>query len=105
MKKCGPKPSLHEVIIKDQIRIESELNKIISKIIDELISEERKLTADLNGSDYSFLEDSIAKFAWQAELKIQIKQMKKVKISVLKILKSSTNRMILSTIEVAERIN
>jgi hypothetical protein len=105
MGKQGSKIVLAKAILKDQIRIESELTKIITRIVDELINEERKLASDLNGSDYSFLDDSISKFAWQAELKIQIKQVRKVKESVLKILKGSTNKMILATLEVSERIN
>jgi len=96
---------LTEAILKDQIRIEAELTKIITKIVDELIKEEKHLHDDLKSSDYSFLDDSISKFAWQAELKIQIKQIRKVKESVIKILKGSTNKMILATIEVKERLN
>lgn len=105
MAKRGPKIILSEAILKDQIRIETELAKIITRIVDELIKEERKLAQDLNGSDYQFLDDSISKFAWQAELKIQIKQVRKVKESVLKILKGSTNKMILATVELSNRIN
>lgn len=105
MSKRGPKIVLSEAILKDQIRIETELTKIITRIVDELIKEERKLAADLNGSDYSFLDDSISKFAWRAELKIQIKQVRHIKESVIKILKGSTNKLILATIEVNERIN
>lgn len=104
-RKTGPKIVLSEAILKDQIRIEAELAKIITRIVDELIKEERKLASDLHGSDFSFLDDSISKFAWQAELKIQIKQVRKVKESVLKILKGSTNRMVLATIEMTQRIN
>ena len=96
---------LAEGILKDQIRIENELTKIITKIVDALICEEKKLRDDLEGSDYSFLDDSLSKFAWQAELKVQIEHTKKIKKSVMAILKSSTNKMILATIEIKERVN
>jgi hypothetical protein len=105
MNKRGPKIILTQAILKDQIRIEDELTKIITKIVDELIKEEKALRNELENDDYAILGDSISKFAYQAELKIQIKQLRKIKSSILLVLKRSTNKMILASIEVAERIN
>lgn len=105
MAKTGPKTILTAAILKDQIRIENELTKIITKIVDALVAEECGLKKDLEGSDYAFLDDSLSKFAWQAELKLQIEHTKKIKKSVMAILKSSTNKMVLATIEIKERVN
>ncbi len=100
-----PANNLIKPMILDGIRTEKELTKIITAIVDELIKEENHLRADLEESDYAALEDSISKYAWQAELKIQLRQVKKTKAMILAILKRSTNRLVLATIEIGERIN
>lgn len=97
--------NLTKPMILDGIKTEKELTKIITAIVDELVKEEKRLSLDLEDSDYSILEDSISKYAWQAELKIQIRQLQSTKKMILKILKKSTNRLVLATIELGERIN
>jgi len=95
---------LEKAIIKDCIRIEDELTKIIKRIVDGLIEQEAALLADL-ASDYKFLDDSISKLAWQTEIKIKLKQLRETKRMILKHLKKSTVRMVLASVELTERIN
>jgi hypothetical protein len=81
----------------DSPSMEAELTAIIIKIVD-LISDEDMRT-EINIREWRHKKDSLEKLATQAELKIRSYQIRKIRREVLSILKTSTNRIIISTIE------
>lgn len=84
-------------LILDGIRTEKELCKIITAIVDFVteedhrINKEQLLTAMHQGFD-------LDRLAMTAQLKIEAKQIKRIKKAILIILKRSTNKMIVATI-------
>lgn len=81
----------------DGIRSERELGKIIQQIIDALIAEEKNIAIE-RGQWIDMPGNELEKLATLAELKIRIKEVNRIKKSVLCILRRSTNNLIIATL-------
>lgn len=77
--------------------MEDELNRVISEITKALIRRDKDIQARI--THISALPDNLDKYAELAELRIKRKEIKSVKLDVYKILRSSTNKLLIAAID------
>jgi hypothetical protein len=91
---------LLRLVAIDTIKKEKELTVIITRIVDIIAAEdmdtEKKIRELRNQTD------SLDNIAGLVDLKIQAKVINRIRKAVLKVIKESTNKMILSTIRPGE---
>lgn len=88
-------------LVHETIRTEKELTNIIVAIVDSLIKEYNgkvRLFAEWKAQPGMELE----RLAMIAELRIELNQIRKIKRAVCAILKQSTNKMIVASIELVD---
>jgi len=104
MSKRGPKIVLGSMIATESLKIEKQLHKVIADIIESVLTEERELISQLDTFDRPPY-NGIDKLAWIADLKIQLKQVKSIKMSILKILRRSSSKLLLASMELESRLS
>lgn len=95
---------LGSALIIDGIRTEKQLLTIITSIVDSILNDEAELMAQYAIFDRPPYND-IDKLAMIADIKIQLKQIRTIKRAIIAILKRSSNKMILASIEAETRLN
>lgn len=94
---CKPDPL--RIAAKNSLRIEGEFAKIIQDMVDSLTDEDDDVKQEYLRLT-AIKEDNLEKLAGIAEVKIKMRLIQKLKRNTLKILRSSTNKMILASVRI-----
>jgi len=81
----------------ERIQTSKELSKIIARIVDLVALLDLEIQADVK--KWKRVELSLEKLAALAELDIKDRQIQKIRREVLRIIRESTNRLVLATIK------
>lgn len=81
----------------DSAAMEGELNRVISSIVSILVSSNKAI--DRRIDLVRLLPDNLDKYAELAELKIRRKEIKSLKLEVYKILRGSTNKLLIAAMD------
>jgi hypothetical protein len=76
--------------------MQKEYSRIIVAIVDFIKEEDRVNSRHLEL--LNLMEDSLDKFAGQAESKIKREQIKSIRLGVVKILRGSTNKLLIASL-------
>ncbi len=85
-------------VILDGIRTERELSAIIVSIVDAIIAEDKYCLEEL-AKWRGMAGTDLDKVAYMAEVRIRLEEIGRMKKSILRILKKSTNKMIVASLE------
>jgi hypothetical protein len=89
-----------KLIAIDGIKQQKELTSIITKICDIIAAEDMSIEVKIR--ELKTHDDSLEKMAGLMDLEIRAKVINKIRKSVLAVIKTSTDKMILSTIRPGE---